>query len=153
MTELAIVNVAYDADGDEVVGILEEYCMRPGETLDETKARGVLERADVIVAHNAFTADRPLLARHLPGTEKMEWLCTFRQIDWKQLLGVESESLEVLMGKAGLRYEQDHHACADARDLKNLLAVRNRGRTYLGHLLDKHRKRDGDLIRDGAAVF
>jgi len=66
----------------------------------------------------------------------MDWLCSFRGIAWKQLLGVQSESLEVLMGKAGLRYEQDHHACQDARDLKNLLAVKQRGRTYLGRLLD-----------------
>jgi hypothetical protein len=136
MTELAIVNVAYDAEGDEVVGILEEYCMDPGETLDETRSRSVLERADFIVAHNAFVADRPLLARYLPGTEEMRWLCSFREIEWKRLLGVESESLEILMGKAGLRYEQDHHARPDARDLKNLLAVKHRARTFLGRLLD-----------------
>jgi hypothetical protein len=136
MTELAIVNVAYDAEGDEVVGILEEYCMELGEPLDETKARSVLERAGFIVAHNAFIADRPLLCKYLPGTEEMRWLCSFRGIDWKRLLGVQSESLEVLMGKAGLRYEQAHHARADARDLKNLLAVKHRGRSYLGRLLD-----------------
>jgi DNA polymerase III epsilon subunit-like protein len=136
MTELAIVNVAYDAEGDQVVGTLEEYCMDLGGPPNETKALSVLERADFVVAHNAFIADRPLLAKYLPGTEKMQWLCSFRGIDWKQLLGVQSESLEVLMGKAGLRYEQDHRARADARDLKNLLAVKHRGRTYLGRLLD-----------------
>ena len=136
MTELAIVNVAYDADADEVVGILEEYCMGPGDALHEAEARSALERADFVVAHNAFVADRPLLARHLPGTEKMNWLCSFRGIAWKELLGIQSESLETLMGKAGLRYEQDHHAGADARDLKNLLAVKHMGSTYLGRLLD-----------------
>jgi hypothetical protein len=66
----------------------------------------------------------------------MRWLCSFREIEWKRLLGVESESLEILMGKAGLRYEQDHHARPDARDLKNLLAVKHRARTFLGRLLD-----------------
>ena len=40
------------------------------------------------------------------------------------------------MGKAGLRYEQDHNARADARDLKRLLSVKHKGRTYLGRLLD-----------------
>jgi hypothetical protein len=136
MTQLAIVNVAYDAEGDAVVGILEEYFMNAGQILDETKARGALERADCIVAHNAFSADRPLLARHLPGTEKMKWLCSFRGIEWKHLLGIQSESLETLMGKAGLRYEQDHNARADARDLKRLLTLKHKGRTYLGRLLD-----------------
>lgn len=93
MTELAIVDVAYDADADAVVGILEEYCMNAGQPLNETKTRGVLGRADFIVAHNA-SADKPLLARNLPGTEKMKWLCSFRGIEWKQLLGIQSESLE-----------------------------------------------------------
>ena len=37
MTQLAIINVAYDADADAVIGILEEYFMNTGETLDETK--------------------------------------------------------------------------------------------------------------------
>lgn len=139
MTQLAIVNVAYDAEGDAVVGILEECCMNAGQTLDEAKARGALKRADFIVAHNAFGADRPLLARHLPGTEKGEWLCSLQGIDWKGLLGIQSASLETLMGKVGLRYDQDHNACADARDLRRLLAVKHNGRTFLGRLLDSAR--------------
>jgi hypothetical protein len=40
------------------------------------------------------------------------------------------------MGKAGLRYTEDHKAGADARDLKRLLALKHKGRTYLGRLLD-----------------
>ena len=134
MTELAIENVAYDADGDAIVGILEQYCMSAGQTLNETKARAALERADFIVAHNA-SADRPLVAQNLPGTEKMRWLCSFRGIEWKQLLGVTSESLETLMGKAGLRFTEDHKAGADARDLKRLLSLKHNGRTYLSRLL------------------
>jgi hypothetical protein len=135
MTELGIVNVAYDVDGDEVAGTLAEYCMNTGETLDKTRARSLLERADFIVAHNALIADRPLVARYLPGTEKMHWLCSFRGIEWKQLLGVQGESLKTLMGRTGLRYKQDHHAGTDARDLKRLLALKHNGRTYLGRLL------------------
>ena len=136
MTELAIVNAAYDVEGDAVVGVLEEYCMKADQPLNKTKARAVLERADLIIAHNALVADKPLLARYLPGTEKMNWLCSFRGIAWKELLGIQSESLETLMGKAGLRYEQDHDAHADACDLKRLLAHKHNGRTFLGRLLD-----------------
>jgi hypothetical protein len=40
------------------------------------------------------------------------------------------------VGKTGLRYHQDHHAGADARDLERLLALKHKGRTYLGRLLD-----------------
>jgi hypothetical protein len=135
ITQLAIINVAYDADADAVIGVLEEYCMNAGETLDETKARGALGRADFIVAHNAFSADKPLLDPHLPEAGKLKWLCSFRGIEWKELLGVQSRSLETLMGKAGLRYTQDHNACADARDLKRLLSLKRNGHTYLRRLL------------------
>jgi hypothetical protein len=136
MTQLAIVNVAYDAEGDAVVGILEEYCMNTGQSLDESRARGALERADFIVAHNAFGADRPLLARALPGTEKKKWLCFLQGIEWKELLDVQSASLETLIGKTGLQYVQPHSAAGDARLLKRLLALKHKGRTYLGRLLD-----------------
>jgi hypothetical protein len=35
-----------------------------------------------------------------------------------------------------LRYEQDHNACSDARELKHLLSLKHEGRTYLKRLLD-----------------
>ena len=140
MTELAILNVAYESEGDEVVGVLGAYYMELGEILDEAKARAALERADFIVAHNATTADRPLIARYLPETEKMNWLCSLRGgVPWKELLGVQNESLETLMGAAGLSYAQVHTARADAHDLKRLLAQRRNGRTFLGRLLDASR--------------
>jgi hypothetical protein len=40
------------------------------------------------------------------------------------------------MGKTGLRYEQDHNARSDARDLKHLLSLKHEGQTYLKRLLD-----------------
>lgn len=135
MTQLAIVNAAYDAEGDAVVGILEEYFMDAGQTLDKPRVREALERADFIVAHNA-NFDSSLLARDLPGTEKLKWLCSFRGIAWKPLLGVQSASLETLMGKTGLKYTQDHNARSDASDLKHLLSLKREGRTYLKRLLD-----------------
>ncbi len=136
MTELAIINAAYDVDEDMVRGILEEYCMNAGEPLDKAGALGALGRAEFIVAHNAFGCDRPLVARYLPGTENMNWLCSLQGMDWVGLLGVESARLETLLGKAGLKCTQDHHAHADALDLERLLALKRKGRTYLGRLLD-----------------
>ena len=136
MTQLTIVNVAYDPVIDEIVGIIERYDMLRGNKLNEATARALLKRAERIVAHNSSN-DQSLLDRELPGTEKSKWLCSFRGIAWKQLLGVKSESQETLMGKTGLRYEQDHHARADVHDLIQLLAQRyDGGRTYLGRLLD-----------------
>ena len=95
----------------------------------------MLDRADFIVAHNAFSADKPLLDLHLPEAGNLKWLCSFRGIEWKDLLGVQSKSLETLMGKTGLRYTQDHNARADAHDLKRVLALKHNGHTYLRRLL------------------
>jgi hypothetical protein len=136
MTELAIVNVAYDAIEDEVVGVLEEYVMRKGEPFHKVKARALLERAHRIVAHNS-SGDQSILERELPGIKKSKWLCSFHGVEWRRLMGVQSARQSNLMGKAGLRYEQDHHARADAHDLKRLLSQKHEGgRTYLGRLLD-----------------
>jgi hypothetical protein len=136
MTELAAVNVAYNPVKEEVVGILEEYVMNIGETLNKPRARALLGRADRIVAHNS-SSDETLLERELPGIDKSKWICSYRGIEWKRLTGVQSARQNTLMGKAGLRYEQDHHARADAHDLKRLLAQKHEGgRTYLGRLLD-----------------
>lgn len=139
MTQLAIIDVAYDPEDDKVVGVLGEYFKDTDGDLDVAKSSALLQRAEHIVAHNAFGADKPLLADELPETEKMKWLCSFRGIPWKQLLDVQSESLETLMGKTGLRYHQEHTAQADAIDLKRLLSLKHKGRTYLGRLLDNTR--------------
>jgi hypothetical protein len=140
LTELAILNAVYDRQGDEVVGYLGEYIMRRGEKLNKPRALALLEKADRIVAHNA-SGDRSLVERELPGIPKIKWLDSLYGIDWKGLMGVKSASQQTLMGKAGLRYEQDHHADADARDLKLLLARKHQGgRTYLGRLLESDQK-------------
>lgn len=134
MTEFAVINAAYDKIGDQIVGVLEEYSIKAPKKLDQSKARCVLGRAEVIVAHNA-EFDRALVERALPGAEKSRWLCSWHGIDWKNLNEVQSESLQSLLGAEGLRSGQDHTALADARDLLRLMAVHRDGKTYLARLL------------------
>jgi hypothetical protein len=136
ISELTIVNVAYDPVADDLVGILERYDMLKGKKLDEAKARALLNRSERIAAHNS-SGDQTLLERELPGIDKRKWLCSFRGIEWKRLIGVKRENQETLLGRVGLSYEQDHHARGDVDDLIQLLAQRHHGGgTYLGRLLD-----------------
>ena len=138
MTELAIILAAYDEIGDQIVGVVEECSLKKPKPLDQSKVQGVLDRADVTVAHNcAF--DRAVLQREMPGAEKYRWLCSYRDIDWKALNGVAAENLQALLQAEGLRCGQDHHALDDARDLLRLLAVQRNGQTYLARLLKKAR--------------
>jgi DNA polymerase-3 subunit epsilon len=110
--------------------------MKKGTKLDHEHALALLERADRIVAHNA-SGDQSLLASELPGIANAKWLCTYRGIDWKRLIDVRSAGLEVLLRRIGQRHTQEHHAKADADDLKRLLAEKHDGgRTYLGRLLE-----------------
>ena len=142
MSELTIVNVAYDPVKDDLVGILGRYDMPKGKKLHEAEARALLNRAERIVAHNS-SGDQSLLDRGLPGIEKSKWLCSLRGIEWRRLIGVKSESQQTLMGRVGLRYDQDHQARPDAHDLIQLLAQRHHGgRTYLGRLLDSERTKN-----------
>jgi hypothetical protein len=135
MTELAVVVVAYDEFGDQIVGVLEEYNFKIPRKLDGIKTKALLDQADFVVAHNK-EFDQGVLARELPEIGKLPtWLCSWRDIDWKRLAGVQSESLEALLGFEGLACAQEHTALADARDLLRLLASRRNGRTYLAWLL------------------
>jgi len=137
MTELAIVNVAYDPVGDEVVGVVGKYSWRKGQKLKKPEAVALLKNAHRIVAHNC-SGDQSLVAQHLSGIKTIKWLCSYRGVEWKRLLRVQSASQSSLLGKAGLRIRQDHHAKADAQDLIWLLAQKHQGgRTYLGRLLEK----------------
>ena len=88
------------------------------------------------MAHNC-SADQSLLDAELPGIEASKWMCSYRGVDWKDLLGVKSASQETLMGRAGFQYEQDHHAGADAIALVEVLSQKDAsGRTFLARLLD-----------------
>jgi len=135
MTELAIINAAYDEIGDEIVERLEEYSLNAPTKLDETKTRSMLAGASAIVAHNA-EFDRGVLERVLPGVEKLPWLDSCHGIDWKGLTGTDSASLESLLSLEGLAAAQQHTALADAHDLLRLLAVQRDGKTYLARLLN-----------------
>jgi hypothetical protein len=88
MTELDILNVAYDPLNDEIVGILEEYAMDAGDKLEPATARALLERALRIVAHNASCdrtlLDQALLDRGLRGLEKQKWVCSLHGIEWNR---------------------------------------------------------------------
>lgn len=111
MTELAIILAAYDPTGDQIVGVVEEYSLKKPKALDQPRVQALLDRAEVIVAHNS-AFDRAVLQREMPGSEKCRWLCSYRDIDWKALNGVAAENLQALLQAEGLRSGQDHHALA-----------------------------------------
>lgn len=70
----------------QVTGISDE--MVRGQRLDDAQVRALIDRADLVVAHNA-SFDRPFVEARFPGLAHKPWACSFADIDWKTL-GAES---------------------------------------------------------------
>ena len=90
-----------------------------GQKLDEAKIKDMVERADLIVAHNAGF-DRPFVENRLEVFEHKAWACSFAGIDWKAQ-GLGSAKLEFLCSELGWFYDA-HRAQVDCHALLRVLS-------------------------------
>ena len=90
-----------------------------GQTLDEAKIKDMVQRADLIVAHNA-AFDRPFAEYRLEIFEHKAWACSFAGIDWKAQ-GLGSAKLEFLCSELGWFYDA-HRAQVDCHALLRVLS-------------------------------
>ncbi len=90
-----------------------------GQKLNESKIKEMVERADLIVAHNAGF-DRPFVEKRLEVFEHKAWACSFQGIDWKAQ-GFGSAKLEFLCSELGWFYDA-HRAQVDCHALLRVLA-------------------------------
>jgi DNA polymerase-3 subunit epsilon len=90
-----------------------------GQTLNEARIKDMVERADLIVAHNAGF-DRPFVENRLEVFQHKAWACSFQGIDWKAQ-GLGSAKLEFLCSKLGWFYDA-HRAQVDCHALLRVLA-------------------------------
>jgi DNA polymerase-3 subunit epsilon len=88
--------------------------------LDQQRIHGVISRAELVIAHNAGF-DRPFVTRVVPSLAALPWLCSLRQIPWKEL-GHSSTSLGKLCAASGIE-APNHRALSDCRALLQLLSV------------------------------
>lgn len=162
--ELAIMHVTIDADGHVIghskpMSWLEDPCVKlpqdivrltgltdedlRGQKLDAATIVSVLERCDVIVAHNAVF-DAGFVHRRLPETRAMNWACSVREIDWLEL-GYPCRTLEHLLLEHGYFFD-GHRAGIDVWATFQLLQLPvtaraqslnpgSNDKTYLQHLL------------------
>ncbi|MBK9066031.1 MAG: hypothetical protein IPL76_03965 [Gemmatimonadetes bacterium] len=86
----------------ELTGITQE--MVTGQRIDDAAATALVERADLVIAHNA-AFDRRFLNRRLPACAQKPWACSQREIPWKREVGA-SAALEFLLVKhAGMFFQ------------------------------------------------
>ena len=102
-----------------LTGITSE--MVRGTRIDDDAVNQLVERADLIVAHNA-AFDRPFLEKRLPAFASKPWGCSCHDIPWKEM-GYASSSLDFLLYKhCGVAFDGAHRAGADCEGGIRLLA-------------------------------
>lgn len=105
------------AVAQQVTGISDE--MVRGQRLDDERVQALLDRSDLVVAHNAGF-DRPFVEARFPGFAHKPWACSFADIDWKAQ-GAESAKLGALAQDQGWFYDA-HRALVDCHALLQVLA-------------------------------
>jgi len=100
----------------QVTGISDD--MVRGQRLDDARVQALIDRADLVVAHNAGF-DRPFVEARFPGFAHKPWACSFADIDWKAL-GSESAKLSALALDQGWFYDA-HRALVDCHALLQVL--------------------------------
>lgn len=138
--ELGLVAFEYDAATGMIYRILDSYGgfedpgkpltdivkritgisddMLTGHRLDEAAINSWLEKADIIIAHNA-AFDRQMMERRLPVAQHANWACTMHDIDW-MAEDVSSLKLDYIAYRLGYFFE-GHRAVNDAQATLHLL--------------------------------
>ena len=116
----------------QITGITDE--MVRGQQLDGEQVAAMIERADLVVAHNAGF-DRPFVEARFPGFALKPWACSFMDIDWKAM-GAQSAKLSALAQDQGWFYDA-HRALVDCHALLQVLSARmgDSETTGLGRLM------------------
>lgn len=105
------------AVAQQVTGITDEMVL--GQRLDDARVQALIDRADLVIAHNAGF-DRPFVEARFPGFTRKPWACSFADIDWKAQ-GAESAKLGALAQDRGWFYDA-HRALVDCHALLQVLA-------------------------------
>jgi len=109
-----------------------------GKAFNMTKIRAMVERADVLIAHNA-SFDRRMLARVMPDVAEWPWRCSYRQTAWPK--DMPNRKLDTICGHFSVKRMETHNALADAKAMAECLLRPSgktaRSRTYLAACLAK----------------
>lgn len=168
--ELAMVRFSYDAEG-QIFAIEEAYhglqepsvpisdeitrltgidaAMVAGQSIDKTQVARLVEKSDLILAHNA-AFDRKFLEAFCEAFTHKPWGCTQSQIDWKSE-GFEGTRLPYLAAGAGFFYDK-HRALNDCHAAIALLTqtLPQSGTKAFVALLENARRKDIRLFASQA---
>jgi len=90
-----------------------------GQAIDDDQVLELLQRADLVIAHNA-PFDRGFMEARFPVFVEQPWACSSQDVPWRSL-GYESNKLEYLTYRIGAFYD-GHRAVNDCLAGVHLLA-------------------------------
>ena len=127
VVELALLPFTYTEDGRMAEVLADEaqvHLRDPGRALatgagddargrhiDAAAAGALMERADLVVAHNA-RFDRPFIERVVPAARERPWTCSRLEVPWRAA-GAPSDALHCLLCHYGVFAGRRHRALAD----------------------------------------
>jgi len=131
----------------QVTGITDD--MLTDKVLDEATILQWVNKADLIIAHNAGF-DRPMFERRFPQVTDKNWACTFNDIDW-QHENIASLKLDYIAYKLGYFFE-GHRAVNDAEATLHLLSktLPESGKLAMAELLNHAREESRRYFAVGA---
>ncbi len=127
----------------QITGISD--AMVAGQKLDDDAINHWLEKADLIIAHNA-RFDRQVLERRLPIAQHANWACSFNDIPWQDE-DISSLKLDYIAYKLGFFFD-GHRAVNDAQATLHVLskALPNSGKLAMAALLAGAREKTQRLF-------
>ena len=121
-----------------------------GTRLDDDRIRSDIERAVVVIAHNAGF-DRRFLERRIGAFAGRWFACSQREVPWKEA-GSSSQKLEFLAFAVARVFYAGHRALVDAQVVVDLLSRSGHdGVSLLKRLLDECRKPSWRVWAQGSA--
>ena len=140
--ELGMVAFAYNPDTGEIYSVLDRFNaledpgmpippeasavnhitdeMVKGQRIDDAAVQSFVEKASVVIAHNA-SFDRPFCERRFAFFKNLPWACSIQSVDWAAR-GISSNKLEFIAYRLGFFYEA-HRAEMDCLALLHALNV------------------------------
>lgn len=110
-----------------------------GQKIDWQQVDALLERASIVIAHNA-KFDRAFIDKQSQTSREKIWGCSMGQVDWMSK-GFRTQGLELLCCRHGF-YTESHRALSDVESTVHLITSTdsNTSKPYLHELLGNARQ-------------
>ena len=124
------------AEATAIHGITD--AMVKGQRIDRARVAALLERAELVVAHNSGF-DKGFVRQVAPGVDLLNWGCSCRGIPWRKLHPwLENAKLQHLALRLEVMTGTAHRAMGDVETTVNLLLLPDpQGNAHLLHLITR----------------